>query len=156
MVGKPFLLSVGLIVAKFDSLDHLTLSVCCQSACLVIISQSYGYFIKFSYWAKNGQLRFVLSLFLSFGQIRGWCSYKKIECFMIKTHTNCQGGRANFISTFPNIESSTWQPHSISNSRADMVLEITAKLNQIIIGFWKSFSLFSIFSFPSVWFSLCL
>ncbi len=77
MIGKPFLLSVVLIVAKFDSLDHLILSVCCLSACFVIISQSHGYFIEFSYWAKNGQPPFVLSLFLSFVQIWGSCSYEK-------------------------------------------------------------------------------
>ncbi len=52
------------------------ISVCCQFACFVIISQSYVYFIKFSYWSKNGQPWFVLSMFLSFGQIWGWCSFK--------------------------------------------------------------------------------
>ena len=36
-----------LIVAKFDFLDHLTLSLCFQSACFEIISQSYGYFVNF-------------------------------------------------------------------------------------------------------------
>ena len=93
MVGKPFLLSVVIIVAKFDSLNHLALSVCCTSACFLIISQSYGYFIKFSYWVKNGQLRFVLSLFLSFGQIWGSYSYKivliKKECIFDFTQ-GCQ------------------------------------------------------------------
>ena len=42
------MLSVVLIVEEFDSLDHLTLSVCWQSACFLIISQSYGYFMRFS------------------------------------------------------------------------------------------------------------
>ncbi len=84
----------------------LTLSVCCQSACFVIISQSYGYFIKFSYLAKNGKLRFVLRLFFSFGKIWSSCSCKIV---LIKKSVSAQWRHKNEDGGHHGFSKSEWR-----------------------------------------------